>query len=364
MKLLHICSDYIYTKLYYELISRLETNEIQNTVYVPAILNANYENRKENASFNVIVSNVYKKIDRYFFKLKEKKIYNDIIKKIDIKNFDKVHAHTLFTAGYIAYKIKKEYNIGYVVSVRSTDITFFKKRKNLKRIGINTLLESDKIVCISKTHKQVLIDKIIPKKYKEIIENKITVIHNGINKIWLDNINSEKDEPKECINLVQTGLMIKRKHLESSIIATKQLNDEGVNACLYAIGDGPLLEEYKQQYKLPYVFFTGRLDKEKIIDLYKKMHIFILPSTGETFGLVYAEAMSQGLPVLYSANEGFDNIFDDGVVGYRINYNNIQDIVNKIKLIKNDYLKFSKNASKNAKIFNWDDITLQFKMLY
>ena len=40
---------------------------------------------------------------------------------------------------------------------------------------------------------------------------------------------------------------------------------------------------------------------------------FCLPSHAETFGLVYVEAMSQGLPIIYEG-QGFDKQFQDGEV--------------------------------------------------
>jgi len=43
-----------------------------------------------------------------------------------------------------------------------------------------------------------------------------------------------------------------------------------------------------------------------------------MPSITETFGLVYAEALSQGLPVLYTRGQGFDRQFEEGEVGYAV----------------------------------------------
>ena len=113
-------------------------------------------------------------------------------------------------------------------------------------------------------------------------------------------------------------MLIKRKHLETSIKVVKNLNNSGQKARLYVIGNGPLLEKYKKKYENENIIFKGRLEKEEIIRVYKDMDIFILPSTTETFGLVYAEAMSQGLPILYTKNEGFDGIFKEGEV--RVQY--------------------------------------------
>ena len=50
----------------------------------------------------------------------------------------------------------------------------------------------------------------------------------------------------------------------------------------------------------------------------------------ETFGLVYAEAMSQGLPIIYTKGQGFDEQFDEGKVGYHADCFNIEEIVKRI----------------------------------
>ena len=43
-----------------------------------------------------------------------------------------------------------------------------------------------------------------------------------------------------------------------------------------------------------------------------------MPSRYETFGLVYGEAMSQGLPIIYSKGQGVDGYFKEGTVGYGV----------------------------------------------
>ena len=59
-------------------------------------------------------------------------------------------------------------------------------------------------------------------------------------------------------------------------------------------------------------------DKEELIKLYRDSHIFTMPSITESFGLVYAEAMTQALPVVYTKGQGFDGQFPDGEVGYSV----------------------------------------------
>ena len=69
-----------------------------------------------------------------------------------------------------------------------------------------------------------------------------------------------------------------------------------------------------------------------------------MPSKTETFGLVYAEAMSQGLPVIYTRGQGFDGQFEEGEVGYSVDCKDKKEISMKIIDIINNYDVISRNA--------------------
>ena len=50
----------------------------------------------------------------------------------------------------------------------------------------------------------------------------------------------------------------------------------------------------------------------------KAADLFVLPSVDEAFGLVYAEAMSQGTPVVGCRGEGLADFVEDGVSGFLV----------------------------------------------
>ena len=56
-----------------------------------------------------------------------------------------------------------------------------------------------------------------------------------------------------------------------------------------------------------------------MIPFYKSAHIFVMPSLTETFGIVFIEALSQGLPLIYTKGQGIDGYFPQGFVGYAYN---------------------------------------------
>jgi len=89
-----------------------------------------------------------------------------------------------------------------------------------------------------------------------------------------------------------------------------------------------------------------------------------MPSYNETFGLVYLEAMSQGLPIIHTKGQGIDGYFEDGTVGYSVNPKDIDDIVEKIKMIIHNYNKISKNCYNLVDNFSWDKITQTYCNIY
>jgi glycosyltransferase involved in cell wall biosynthesis len=85
----------------------------------------------------------------------------------------------------------------------------------------------------------------------------------------------------------------------------------------------------------------------------------ILPSKSETFGLVYIEAMSQGLPVIYTKGQGIDGLFESQV-GYGIDPEDIQGIIEAIGKIYNNYQILSKNAINQAKRLTASNIAKRY----
>ena len=60
--------------------------------------------------------------------------------------------------------------------------------------------------------------------------------------------------------------------------------------------------------------YLGKIyEKDKLQAVYAQNSIFAMPSLAETFGLVYVEAMSQGLSVLYTKGEGIDGLFEEHI---------------------------------------------------
>lgn len=367
MKILNINSYYYSSTVYRNLQYTLIKKKLNSLTYVP--LARDYIPRNECQYVredNVIMSKCYNEVDRYLFYIKHGKILKNIKEVLGNKNFDLLHAHSLFSNGYIAYKLKQKYNIPYVVAVRSTDINlFFHKVFYLRKTGINILKGAYKIIFLSEPYKKNTIEKYVPGKYKKEIEGKSIVIPNGINKFWLENKYKERSNPKKNrIRLVYAGQISSNKNIETTIKACELFISQGYEINFKVIGKimhGRYNDLIKKHSFIQYITYCP---KEELINHYRNSDIFIMPSKHETFGLVYPEAMSQGLPVIYTRGQGFDGHFEEGEIGYPVQYDSPDEIVQRIEDILNNYQTISKNCIKKVDKFDWDKIVNEYIAIY
>ena len=102
----------------------------------------------------------------------------------------------------------------------------------------------------------------------------------------------------------------------------------------------------------------------EIANIYRQMDIFALVSHPETFGLVYPEAMSQGLPVIYTKNEGFDSFFENYYIGVSVQREDPQELMVAIDHIVDHYEELVERTQKNCQAFNWDAIAQKYLTIY
>jgi glycosyltransferase involved in cell wall biosynthesis len=363
MKILHVNSYYLAGKFYKNLYNEQVKQNLNIDVYIPAIKNIQYN--FDYGDFTKISPN-HSKYDRVFFHVKHKKILKDIKIKYNIKSFDILHAHSLFSNGYIAYKLNKEFKIPYIVAVRSTDINiFFKNMIHLRKLGVEILKNARKIIFLSTPYKENIVDKYIPHEFKKLILNKSIIIPNGIDDFWHKNLYKEKpDMNTEAIKLFYAGLITKRKNLPATLDAINILIEKSYKVQFTIIGKIENKKIFKQFKNKSHITYIPPQQKEELIHFYRENDIFVMPSKSETFGLVYAEAMSQGMPVIYTKDQGFDQQFQEGVVGYHVDCGNSYEIAQRILDIKSNYKTISDNCINLCNKFNWKMIAQAYKSIY
>ena len=115
------------------------------------------------------------------------------------------------------------------------------------------------------------------------------------------------------------GSLIERKGSDLLLRACHAL-PESVPWTLKVVGKGLLMEKLEGYIKenglQDKVTLTGPVTREEVLEHMADADMFVMLSSGETFGLVYLEAMSQKLITVGSKNEGIDGVIVDGENGF------------------------------------------------
>lgn len=367
MKILHICNDFSYTRVHSNLYRALDRNGVNQVIFHPLREEKNRGKNFEDFPFKkskILYSELLKGYHRFLFRFKVKFLYSNLSKQIDFKTLDFIHATTLFSDGTIAYKIWCKYKTPYIVTVRNTDVeVFLKFRPDLVFLANKILKNASKVVFISGSDYKKLISKIIIRPFLSSFINKSEIINNGIDDYWLNNV-TEK-EIKEPKNLLYIGSFLKRKNVLKLIEVFEEISFKKPNLFLNLVGGyGEDLEEVvkisKQNSQINYLGVIS--DKKELLKIYRSSDIFTMVSHRETFGLVYLEAMSQGLPVLYSKNQGISEDFPSNI-GEKVDPFSKDDIKQGLLNLLANYKDYNLNEIDFEK-FRWSKIADHYLKIY
>jgi glycosyltransferase involved in cell wall biosynthesis len=370
LKILHIANDYTGSKVYNNLVKNIDRLVITQFIYTP--IRQIGQIGKNNFDFHQKESKIYYQNilslgDRFFFNKKIKKIVNNIEEQVQLNEVSLIHAHTWFSDGGVAYELYKKYNIPYIVTVRNTDLNlFFKYMIHLRRYGVEILTSAQKLVFISPIYKERLFEKESIASVKNHLELKSIIIPNGIDSFWLNNVKPHKILNRNKVNLLFIGKFTKGKNVMRLLKAVEKLNIQGANCHLHLVGGGGKEEKCILEYiKLKNDFtFQGKiLAKEKLMSIYQICDIFTMPSIAETFGLVYIEALSQGLPVVYTINEGIYGFYDNSI-GEAVNCKSINEIADGIDKIIKNYDDYKFDIESIMENHDWSEIAKNYSSLY
>lgn len=206
-------------------------------------------------------------------------------------------------------------SLPYIVSLRGSDVPGYDPF-NRKVEMIHALLKPVTRRIWNRASKVVALSEALANTARQTApELDIDVIPNGID--------TDKFSPPErrssrfSIRLITVARLLKRKGIQTILEACAEPTLLPVK--LQIIGTGPYEDELRGMVRelglQDNVEFVGYVPNEGLPRYYRKSDIFVLPSETESFGLVFAEAMSCGLPIAASDVGGIPETVRHGIDG-------------------------------------------------
>jgi glycosyltransferase involved in cell wall biosynthesis len=133
---------------------------------------------------------------------------------------------------------------------------------------------------------------------------------------------------------------------------------------LNIIGTGPRLAQYQSLSRelgvSQQVQFLGFVEHDHMPSRYQQADLLILPSRRESFGLVLAEAMASGLPVVATKVGAIPEVVEDGGTGLLVHPDDPEALASVINsLLSNPETMKSMGAKGRIRVqehFTWDKV--------
>ena len=304
----------------------------------------------------------------------EKVFFNKINSVIEEFKPDIVHAQHIWTLAGISAKCCEKYNIPLIVTCHGTDLMGINAEKernenwgtNWSNYAVNY---ADSIVTISKDSNK-LTEEIFPiaknktKWIRNGVDSHVFSIDNNINKKQvLENLGINKNYPK-VVSFV--GKLTNFKGVDVLLDSAPMYENQDTLTLI--AGDGELrqsLEEQAKKLNLKNIIFLGNQPQNILKSIYNIADCSIVPSRREPFGLVAAEAMLCGAPVI-ATNQGGLPDFVTPDVGILVNVEDPKGLAMAINSILNCEKVFDRQeiAKKIKESYSQDSLIHEFEEVY
>jgi glycosyltransferase involved in cell wall biosynthesis len=369
MKVLHICNGAQGNPHVYKfLLQALKKYQVEQSVMIPVWEAPSIDFEDIHCEYFYRDTTI---LSRLLFRRKIKKLTQFALKKFEVEKFDMIHAHTWFSDGAVAYELFKKFGIPYIIAVRNTDINiFYKYFIHLRKLGIQIVENASQVIFISPIYKNYFENQLLPDKVKNKIFHNIHIIPNGVSSFWLNNrfLKSTISSP---VKLLSIGAITPNKNHLRLCGAVDLLRNAGMDVELTIVGKGyndaprylKKLEKFIKEKS--YIRLLEKQNREELLITFRAHNIFVLPSHTETFGLVYIEALTQGLPVIYTKGQGIEGYFKPNEIGRLVFSKNINDIANIILSSIQDYATLTENIGQiDLSNFDWEHIAKRYLEIY
>lgn len=258
--------------------------------------------------------------------------------RVEMIDFDIIHAHTPFTAGMEAIRLSKKHKSPIIGTFHSKYYEDFYKATGaelIANLGVKYVVKfyekCDQVWTVSKNSAETL------REYG--YGGDITIIENGTalsepqpedERAVREMFGLTEEEPI----LLYVGQLDWKKNIIKILEASKYLLREGMDFRLVMAGQGSdrddILQKACEMGLGGIIIFTGHIaDMSLLNGLYQCADLLVLPSTYDTSSLVMREAAAMYTPCVVVGQSAPSEVIRDGINGY-VSENTPESLAGKI----------------------------------
>ena len=265
------------------------------------------------------------------------------------KPFDVVHAHMLPRDGHAGLIVARKLGVPFALTIHGTDIFhYFIPGKMPWPRNAMIAREADALMAVS----NLLMSRVLP--YRG--EGKISrIVPNGVDLSLVPDVTD--NVPRMVISV---GTLKARKCMDRTLEAFARLADEYPDAKLTIVGIGEMESQLKARIAQlglgDRVEMTGGLPHEQVIQRMAGSDLFVLPSWGEGYGIVYIEAMAAGCISVGAVGEGIEDTITDGENGFLVPAGDVEEIERVMRSVfenRDQYAALRAKGQRDAKRLTW-----------
>jgi glycosyltransferase involved in cell wall biosynthesis len=260
---------------------------------------------------------------------------------------DVIHAHVSYPAGYVAMLLSKEFGVPYIITEHMGPFPFHEfltpsgglvqeVYAPFKNANVTIAVSPNLCSAISKFGLPT--PKYIP-----------NVVDEGF-------FYPTHATTTDTFNFFSLATLSPHKGIDDLLQSIKIVTGQNKQVHFTIGGGGPLLGNYKtiaQSLEISeYITWLGQISRDEAKRQFQLCHAFVLPSHGETFGVVFAEAIASGKPVITTRCGGPECIINS-TNGIYANLKDPNDLAQKILFMIEHYSNFDLTEIR-------DDFELRF----
>ncbi len=208
------------------------------------------------------------------------------------ERLDVVHAHWWIPAGVSAWLAGRP----YVVTLHGTDVALLERSRAARLVGRRVLHGAAAVTAVS-SYLAVRAARAVQLQPGRILVQPMPIDTQGFSRT-----------SRGGGGIVTVGRLTSQKRIHLLLEALVELRARGRTLTLTIIGDGPARPALERRVAelgiASQVRFLGEVPPERVPDAVGDADVFVFPAVGEGLGLVAAEALLLGVPVVATRDGG------------------------------------------------------------